>query len=145
MPATSIEGKIFEALEAVLISLPWVSTVEYKNLRILPSDWRDHELPGLQFFDNRAGVRHARGDVDVEWSLSIEIVLKSVADSHYTQLDLFDKKQSVEDIIGQNVDLGIAGMKHLRFDGWETDATMPPYLVCRLDFTALYKKSFTGC
>lgn len=145
MAAVSIEGKIFEALAAVLETLPWVATVEYETLRILPGDWRDHELPALQFFDNRAAVAHARGDVDVQWSLSIELVLKSTVDATYTQLDLFDKKQEIESLIGANVDLGIAGMKHLRFDGWETDATLPPYLICRLDFSALYKKPFTGC
>lgn len=145
MAASSIEGKIFEALATLLTTLSWVRTVEYENLRVLPTEWRDFELPSLQFFDNRAIVSHARGDVDVQWSISIELTLKSTADAAYTQLDLFDKKQDVENLIGANVDLGIAGMKHLRFDGWETDATDGTYLICRLDFSALYKKPFTGC
>jgi hypothetical protein len=145
MAALSIEGKIFEALATVLASLSWVKTVEYENLRVLPSEWRDFELPSLQFFDNRAIVTHARGDVDVQWSISIELTLKSTADATYSQIDLFDKKQEIETLIGANVDLGISGMKHLKFDGWETDATEMPYLICRIDFTALYKKSFTGC
>lgn len=147
MAAVSIEGAIFEALATLLGTLSWVKTVEFERPRIVASDWREPELPALQFFDNRAIVTHEGGDISIQWSLSIEIVLKSTQIDTVTQVVLFDKKHEVEDLIGANVDLGIQnlGMQHLRFDGWETDVTEEPYYVCRLDFTALYRKPFTGC
>lgn len=145
MAAVSIEGKIFEALAAVLTALSWVKSVEYERPRIVAGDWLEHELPAVQFFDNRAQVTHAKGDIYVQWALSIEMILKATATNAASQTVLFDRKKEIEDAIGANVDLGIPGMQHLRFDGWETDTTEEPYFVCRLDFTALYKKPFTGC
>lgn len=145
MATVSIEGKIFEALAVVLDAITWVKTVEYQRPRLVASDWREPELPAVQFFDNRASVTHQRGDIMVEWSLSIELILKSTELEVATQSVLFDRKKEIEDAIAANVDLGIPGMQHLRFDGWETDTTEEPYFVCRLDFTALYKKPFTGC
>lgn len=145
MAAVSIEGKIFESLATLLATLTWVNHVEYERPRVIPSDWREHELPSLQFFDNRAAVTHLKGDILVEWQLSIELTMKSTEIDVVTQTVLFDKKKEVEDLIAANVDLNVAGMQHMRFDGWETDTTDEPYYVCRLDFTARYVKPFTGC
>lgn len=147
MAAVSIEGRIFEQLATILDTLSWVETVEYERPRIVASDWREDELPAIQFFDNRAAVTHARGDVNVEWGLSIELIMKQTELADVNQIIFLDKKQEIEDLIGAHVNLDILdlGMIHMRYDGWETDVTEKPYYVCRLDFTAMYIKPFTGC
>lgn len=146
MTTNCIETRILSALATLLTNgLPWVKTVQHDSVYYSPEQIRDHELPMVQFFDNKAAVTHERPQIRPEWSISVELILKSTAEQgKVSQFDLFDKKDDIENLIGQNVNLGIQGVQHIRYDGWETDITSAPVHICRLDFTVLYRKAYTG-
>lgn len=145
MTTNSIETRILAEMATILKTLPWVKLVQYEQIYFSAEQVRDNEIPCIQFFDNKATVSHERSMIRPEWSISVELILRPTSEGGaVAQGDLFDKKDDIEALIGQNVNLGIPGVEHLRYDGWETDFTSNPNLICRLDFSVLYRKTYVG-
>ena len=145
--ADSIEKQIFAQLKAILQTLPWVKTVDSETIRLLVTDFQEHEVPAIQFFDAEEVYAHEQARVKVNWSFTIELVTKSTELNVANQGDLFDKKQDIEELIGANVRLNLPGlgMIHIRYDGSRTDLmSVQPFLIAQMDFTALFYKHFTG-
>lgn len=141
-----IDKQIMETLETVLKTLPWVKLVSWKKLRIGVSDFRETELPAIQFYGTGQDMKHQHGKLEVTWRISIEVLLKSKCTGELDMGDLFDKQQEVEQVIGANPNLGIPGVIHFRYIGNQSDLyTILPIYYTRLDFECIFHKPYSGC
>jgi len=141
-----IKRQIFEALATELSGISWVKVVNWKKIWLLDSDFNDYQIPAIQIYDTGTRNEHQGGRIQATMALSVELVLKQTSAGVVSQADLFDKVEEIESVIGANINLGINGMLHLRYIGDVTDLhTVDPYYIARLDFEAIYLKSFTGC
>lgn len=140
----SIDKDIMLHIEDRLQTLTWVKLVNWKRLRLTSSDFLDHEIPLIQFYDNGQRLTHEAARLRVEWSISVELVLKSFATGEIDVEDLLDKRQDVEQCLGaQSTHLGIQGLQHIRYLSNEPDyLSVSPFFITRLDFEALYYKPY---
>lgn len=142
---TGIDSTIMTTLEAKLATLSWVKLVTWKRIRLANSDFRDYEIPLIQFYDAGQQIAHEAARLQVTWNISVELVLKSYADGAVDMEDLLEKRQEVEQKIGEQPNLGIAGLLHFRYIGNEPDTfTILPYYYTRMDFQAIYYKPYKG-
>lgn len=140
----SIDKQIMLLIETRLNTLSWVKLVNWKKLRLSQSDFLDHEVPLIQFYDAGQLIEHESGRLRVTWNISVELVLKSTSSEEIDVEDLLDRRQEVEQCLGsQSTHLGIQGLQHLRYTGNEPDyLSISPFFITRLDFQALYYKSY---
>lgn len=147
--ADPIELQIMQKIASNLGALDWLKLIEYEQMRNLFEDFNESEIPGVQIYDREpATVRHQHGLIEVQWPLSIELILKSTKDGYINQGDLFRRKRQILDVISADLHLGgqIPGFQHLRFDGWETDLhSTPNFFAIALRMTALYLEKYPGC
>lgn len=147
MSYDSKRANILDALKTLLVAqLSWAKTVEWERIRLLSTDFKDHELPVAQFYHLRTDYEQQQGRVQGRMQIAIEVCLKSTATSVVDQRDLFDKMDDVLKAIGTQPNLGIPGVIHLRLLGDETDLhSITPHYIGILNFEALYLTTFTGC
>lgn len=140
----SIDKDIMLHMEQRLLTLPWVKVVNWKRLRLVTTDFRDHEIPLIQFYDNGQTITHEAARIRVDWNISVELVMKSLATDEIDIEDVMDKRQEVEQCLGaQQTHLGVPGLIHLRYVGNEPDfLSIAPFYVTRLDFQAIYYKPY---
>jgi len=143
---------ILEKMKEKLLELAWVNTVDYEKIRLFESDFHEHELPLIQMYDQRERSKHVQGRTQVEWSVSVEVVMQSKETDIVDQGVLLDRKFEVKKKIGENVrlDLGqepatTGRFIHMAYRGSLTDLHLiPPMFMARLDFDALYEEPYTG-
>lgn len=151
MTHISIQAQILERLTTNLTALTWAKTVNAEIVRNLFTDFNEAELPAIQIFDRApASIQPALRLINVQWPLSIELVLKSTNLHTYDQGELFDKQREIENLISSDLSLlvggKIMGFQNLRYDGFETDLhSTPGFFATSLSFTALYSQQFPGC
>jgi hypothetical protein len=136
-----IADKIVEILEAI----PGLNYVSFDKIILATSDFRDHELPAVQVWDVAQTIQHERGRILVNWSLSVEIIMKSLTSGLVNQKDLWDLRRDVQLALWANPNLGIPGVVHLIYTGNITDLhSIEPYYIARLDFDVQYYDNLTG-
>lgn len=148
----SIEALIMANMKSKLEELTWQNLVEYEKIRLLSTDFRDHELPAIQFFDSGRTFQHLKGRVEVEWQITIEVVMKKQADDLVDQSVLLDRMEEIERKIGSNVqlDLGtlassVGSMVHVKYLNAITDLhTLSPFYSGVLNFSANYYKPYVN-
>ena len=148
----SLENQILAALQDKLEELSWPKVVEYEKIKLLETDFREHELPAIQFFDNGRAFQHIQGRIEVEWNISIEIVMKRTSADVVDQGILLDRSEEVERKIGSNVTLGlninnppVGNVVHVKYLSAITDLhTVEPFFISILNFSVNYFKPFTG-
>lgn len=141
-----IKRQIFEALATRLSTLAWVKLVSWEKVRLTESDFQDHEIPCIQMYDTGALNTHQGGRVEARMGIIVELVLKQTTSMVVNQGILFDYVEEIEQLIGGQIDLGVAGVLHLRYVSDNTDLhTINPFYYASLEFEAIYLKSFTGC
>lgn len=139
-----IDKDIMLHIETRLKTLSWVNLVSWKRIRLTTSDFMDHEIPLIQFYDNGQSITHEAARLRVEWNIAVELVLKSLSSNEIDVEDLLDRRQEVEQCLGaQETHTGIPGFHHLRYLGNEPDyLSISPFFITRLDFQALYYKPY---
>ncbi len=145
---TSRRADIFDALKTQLTTaLTWAKVVDWEKIRILSSDFAEHELPCVQFYHVRTDYEHQQGRVQARMSLNIEVCLKSSYNQgEVDQKDLFDKMDDIILAIGNKANLGVPGVIHLRYVSDETVThTIAPFYIGILNFEAIYLTTYTGC
>lgn len=139
-----LDSQILQHIETRLRTIPWVSHVEWKRLRLTTTDFREHEVPLIQFYDNGQVITHEQGRLRVEWNISVEVVLRTTAENEVDVVELLDKRQDVEQCLGAQETSALPGLLHLRYTGNEPDyLSILPFFVTRLDFQALYYKAYS--
>lgn len=136
-----IADKIVEILEAI----PGLNYVSFDKIILATSDFKDHEIPAVQVWDVAQTIQHERGRILVNWSLSIEIIMKSLTSGLVNQQDLWKLRRDVQLALWANPNLGIPGVVHLIYTGNITDLhSIEPYYIARLDFDVQYYDNLTG-
>jgi hypothetical protein len=134
----SMESDIFTNLKTRLEELSFLNLVEFERIRLQASDFRDHELPGIQMYDNGQDIRHEQGRVVKLWNIVLEMVMKSTSTDVVNQGTVLDRKELVERKIGSNVQLDLGSspasqgtMSHIKYVSAITDLHLlqPLFLV----------------
>ena len=149
----SMESDILANLKTRLEELTWQKVVEIENIKLLSTDFRDHETPAIQIYDGGRSIpRHLQGRIENRWAITIETVMKNKVDDSVSQVVLLDRMEEIERKIGENVqlDLGAAPssqgeMVHVRYINALTDLhTLAPFYIGVLNFEVIYYKPYTG-
>lgn len=143
----SKRSELLGALKSLLLAqCPWAKVVAWEQIRLLSSDFQDHELPCVQFYHVRTDYTPQQGRVEARMQFNVEVCLKSNANSSVDQQALFDRMDDILKAVGTNPNLGIPGMIHLRLLSDETDThTIVPHYLGILAFEATYLTTYTGC
>ena len=89
----SLENSILAALQGILQELTWQKSVEYEKIKLLSTDFREHELPGIQFYDSGRSIAHVQGRIEVDWNITIEILMKRTSTDVVDQGILLDRTE----------------------------------------------------
>jgi len=138
--------KIFDALEAQLrAGLTWPKTIAWDRIRLLSSEFGDHEIPVVQFYAIREDIVHQHGKLEAHMQLSIEVCLRQTQFATCDQSTLVDYLEEVEQCVGAQPNFGVPGVIHARYMSVEVDLhTIEPIYYGRLNFDVIYHKPYTG-
>jgi hypothetical protein len=139
--------QIFDAIKTQLTAnLPWAKIVDWEKVRLLSSDFGDHEIPCVQFYHVRTPYEPARGQVQAKMLISVEVVMKSSYAGVVDQRDLFDKMDDVLLAFGKSINLGVPGVIHAQLLQDETDThTISPHFLGTMTFEVTYLTIYGGC
>ena len=138
----SIKRQIADKIvQRIQTNVPALKIVTFDRVRLLGSDFRDHELPAAQLYD--VGQRNTLDKARrlVEWRIALEVVIKGLETGGVDQRDLWDLEEQLDDVLTTQPKLGIAEVIHLIYDGSITDLhLLEPHYMVRMDLMVLYHK-----
>lgn len=141
----SIESTIADAVLAAVQTVPEIQSSSFDRVLLATSDFRDHELPAAQLWDVAQSVQHERGRILVNWSMSLEIVMKTLQTGVVNQKDLWELRRKVQLALWSTPNLGIPGVVHMIYTGNITDLhSSEGYYIARIDFDVQYYDNLTG-
>jgi hypothetical protein len=144
---TSKRSQLLTNLKSLLTThCSWAKMISWEKIRVISSDFAEHELPVIQFYHVRTDYEQQQGRALARMQFNIELCLKSTTSGVINQKDLFDKMDLILQAIGTNPNLDISGMIHLRPISDETDIhILEPLFIGVWNFEALYLTTFAGC
>lgn len=132
---TDIAAAILERLSAV----PGIKSKTFDTVRLMASDFQDHELPAVQMIDLAEAVEHEQRRCKKTWQIALEVILKPNEFGNKSQRDLWDLCYEIERALWARPNLQIPGIIHLRYLGSQTDLhLLQPFYFARLDFEVIY-------
>ena len=139
--------QILDAMKTLLTGkLTWAKVVEWEKVRILSSDFGEHEIPCVQFYHLNTTYKQIQGRVEAHAVFNVEVCLKSFQTGVVDQRDLFDKMDDVLTGMGSQANLGVPGVIHARLLSDEVDThTISPHFIGILTFEVVYLTTYTGC
>lgn len=141
----SIESDIVDALVAKISAVPGIKTVKFDEIKIAFEEFQEHELPAVQIWDNGQIGKHQQRRLLVDWSISIELIMKSEIEGTVIQKDLFEKRREIQLAVFADPQLGVQGMTHLFYTGTVSDLhLLKPFYIARLDIVAQYYDALVG-
>lgn len=141
----SVESSIVDAIVAAVSAVPGIAYVSFDKIKLSTNDFSPHELPAIQIWDNGMTVQHERGRALKDWSLSLEIIMRSEITGAVDQKALFEKRRTVEQALWLQPNLGIPGVVHLIYTGNTSDLhLLEPFYIARIDFVVRFYDSLTG-
>lgn len=151
-PQSATKRQIMTALAARISALNLFATVETNKIRIMASDFGDHELPGCQLIGIAEEPQHHHNRILRSWVIHIEIVMKSTENGVVTQYDLWDMQQAVESQLGGQAQLKdvtsglpIPGFLDINYRGSVNDLHMEePYYTARMEVLCRFYTDYTG-
>ena len=143
----SKKREIFDAVKTQLTEqLAWAKVVDWEKIRIMSSDFGDHEIPCVQFYPLPTEYKPQQGRNQATMVLQVEVVLKSSVEGVVDQRDLFDRMDAVCLAFGTRPNLGVPGVIHVRLVKDFTDPhTIQPHFIGILTFEVVYMTTYTGC
>jgi hypothetical protein len=144
MPVAN-DSQILDAIENRIKTLAWVKKVESEEIKLEFSEIHDHEVPYVQIYDNGQSITHQRGEILVDWQIAVELALKSSSTSTVNMRTLLDKRQEIEQVIGAQPNLGIAGVIHVLYLQNTPDLNLVrPFYTTTLLFSVQYRKKYVS-
>jgi hypothetical protein len=141
----AIEAQIMAAIVARVQTVPDVVKINSDRIILSTSDFRDYELPAVQIWDMAQSISHERARILVNWSMSIEIVMKSLETGIVDQTTLWDLRRDIQLALWAEPNLDIPGVVHMIYTGNVTDLhLMEPYYVARIDLDVQFYDDLTG-
>ena len=140
----AIEAQIMAAIVARIETVPEVVKINSDRIILSTSDFRDYELPAVQIWDMAQRIDHQRGRILVNWSMSIEIVMKSLESGTVDQTNLWGLRRDIQLALWAEPNLNIPGVVHMIYTGNVTDLhLMEPYYVARIDLDVQFYDDLT--
>jgi hypothetical protein len=140
-----IDAQILDAFHVTFAALPWVKKVESENIIIGISETQDHELPLVQVYDNGQTFTHEKGRVRVTWEIIVELVLRSSSSTTVNMRTLMNRRQDLEQAMGENVNLGIPGVIAVKYTRNTPDIhVVRPFYMTELVFQVDYYKRYVS-
>jgi hypothetical protein len=140
-----VEAQIIDALVEAIDTVPEIKTIRADRIYLGTTQFRDHEFPAVQIWDVGQSIEHQRGRILVNWSLSVEIIMKSLLSGLVDQGALWELRRDVQRAMWANPNLGIPGVVHLIYTGNVTDLhSIEPHYIARIDFDVQYYDDLTG-
>ena len=138
---------IFDAIKTQLTTaLTWAKVVDWEKIRIMSTDFGEHEIPCVQFYALPTDYRPQQGRNQATMLIQVEVVLKSSVEGVVDQRDMFDRMEDVSLAFGQRPNLGVPGVIHVRLIKDFTDPhTIHPHFIGILTFEVVYMTTYTGC
>lgn len=136
-----MKSLISEAILEKLSAITRVKYLSFDKIKLLQSDFKDHELPAIQLIDVSESVIHEQSRTKNTWMITLEVVMRESENEPIGQQDLWNMEYEIKRKLWADPTLGIKnkGMIHLRLLGTQTDLhLLEPFYFCRLDFEALY-------
>lgn len=141
----AIESDIMAALVSKIQNVTEVKTINSDKILLATTDFRDHELPAVQIWDVAQLPTHERGRIRVNWSLSLELVMKSMQSGEVNQSELWRLRRDIQLAIWDEPNLGVPGVVHCIYNGNVTDLhLLEPYYIARIDFDVQFYDNLTG-
>jgi len=142
---STIKVNIANALASALSTVTELKTINTNRILISIHDFNDHEIPAVQLFSLGESIVHERGRALRSWSMTLELIMKSLVTGSVTQYDLWDLGRKLEQALWLNPNLKIPGVVHLVYTGNINDIhTMEPYYILQQNFDVLYYDNLTG-
>jgi hypothetical protein len=132
---------ISEALVARLELVRGLKYISFDKIKLMQSDFADHEIPAVQVIDVAETVQHEQARTKNTWQLTLEIIDKSTENRSVGQVDMWNMEYQIKRALWADPTLGIKGQgfQHIRMIGSSTDLhILEPFYFARLDFEALY-------
>lgn len=137
--ADSYERQVFQNLKTLIATLTWVKQVDYEVVKLAISDFKDTELPAVQFWldEEPFMMQKQRGHASADMRITIEIILKPTAAAPLVQGDLLDRLRDIRELLGQNLQLNIQGQifQTIPVRAVRDLVTQPPYMVGQLQIS----------
>jgi len=135
--------------DALLNRIATVADIKYKafdEVRLLASDFSDHEIPAVQIFDLQEVTIHENRRARKTWRLVVEIIIgPNGISATPTQKDLWDMMQTIEQAIWAEPRLGLPQVIHARLITTSTDLhLMKPFYLGRLEMEIDYYQPLVG-
>lgn len=147
--AASFERNVFTKLKELLDTLDWPEYVEFEYVKLAISDFKDTELPAIQFwFDEEPFIPGGqRGHQKVDLRITIEIVLKPTAETPISQGDLLDRLRDVRELVGANLQLNIQGqiVHAVPVRATRDFVTQAPYMIGQLQISVTGQVPYGVC
>lgn len=120
--ADCLQSQIADALQTKLSTVSDFNYVAFDKVRLKYDEFRSHEFPAVQCYGTTETCFHISGRVQVEWDISVEILLRSSSQGIVDQRDLWNLKDEVLKTIFDDPQLGLTKfMQELRWAGGFTD------------------------
>lgn len=141
-----IEEQIVNAIVNVITTdVPEIKFISADKIRLAIDDFQDHEIPAVQLWDVAQTIEHQRGRILVDWSMSLEIITKSLFSGEVSQKDLWALRRKIQLALWNNPNLLIPRVVHLIYTGNITDLhVLEPFYIARIDFIVRYYDDLTG-
>jgi len=138
----SIESDIVDKIIDIIDTAPALSAINYisfDKIKLATSDFEPHELPAVQIWDNGQAIQHERGRIRVDWSLSLELIMKSDITGEVDQKGLFELRRLIQLELWNDPKIGIPRVIQLNYTGNITDLhLLEPFYIARIDFIVQY-------
>jgi hypothetical protein len=142
----SIESDIVDKIVSTVESVPGINYVKFDEIKLAIEDFSSHELPAVQIWDNGQVIKHERQRIQVDWNLSLELIMKTDAIKGVVdQKILFEKRREIQLVLWDRPNLDIPGVVHMIYTGNISDLhLLRPYYIARIDFSVRYYDQLTG-
>lgn len=136
---------IMQALDTKLKTLTWQKSVNWKTIKTSMDGVLQTEIPFIQFYQNGTSYTHEQGRLVANTQIVIECVLRSSATDVYSQENLMDYMQEILEKVGENPNLGVAGVIHARVLNDDQDLhLLAPFFYGSIVLEVIYHTKFNS-
>ena len=148
----SIENQILSGLQTILLTLSWPKQVEFEFIKTSVTDFREHELPAIQFYFPTMAYAPLQGRSDTDGTIIVEIIMRKSSTDLVNQGLLLDRLDEVLQKVGANPQLGLTSLpategSFKRIDPFAGSTALhieDPFYTGSLTFIADYFRPFSG-
>lgn len=143
----SIDTDIVDKIISISAAVPGINYAKFDEVKLAIDDFEDHEIPAIQLWDNGRSGKHSQGRILYNWSLSLELIMRSQTTDVVDQKALFEKMREIKLALWDKPNLLIPGVVQLNYVAEVTDLhLLKPNYIGRLDFEVqFYDELVSAC